>query len=474
MITHRLRGLVNLHSVATTVIAGVFFLLCVQATRYQPWVDLSTDVELGRYLLAVVIGMILSTRFITILGSRFHRLGWVDSAALAFRQITMVTLVVFTLIVATKDRSVSRVFLASYLVLTWGLLLIVNQTLPRALAKLAFSGHHLLPTLFIGHSRARARLEHWLAQKEHLGIRPVGFLSDEPEALAQEARSEGTRYLGPMQALARVIEERDVGQVILLDLSSRSGETERILEICQAAGCRLLIHNQIEEQVSVPLLPVVEDGHYFFTTQEEPLEDPMNRALKRLFDIAVSLPVVVLVLPVLSMLVLIMQRLQSPGPLMFSRARGGQRGSEFTMLKYRSMRFDAPDARLEAKQAVRGDSRIYSFGRFLRKTSLDEFPQFFNVLRGDMSIVGPRPHLPQHDVEFSQIAKTYRSRQLVKPGITGLAQTRGYRGEITDPAVLHKRVELDIHYITHWSIWLDVVITFNTVRHVFIPPKNAV
>jgi lipopolysaccharide/colanic/teichoic acid biosynthesis glycosyltransferase len=193
-----------------------------------------------------------------------------------------------------------------------------------------------------------------------------------------------------------------------------------------------------------------------------------------LFDIAVSLPVVVLVLPVLSMLVLIMQRLQSPGPLMFSRARGGQRGSEFTMLKYRSMRFDAPDARLEAKQAVRGDSRIYSFGRFLRKTSLDEFPQFFNVLRGDMSIVGPRPHLPQHDVEFSQIAKTYRSRQLVKPGITGLAQTRGYRGEITDPAVLHKRVELDIHYITHWSIWLDVVITFNTVRHVFIPPKNAV
>ena len=474
MITHRLRGLINLHAVATTVIVAVFFLLCVLSTRYQPWIELLPNVELGLYLLAVVVGMIFSTRFVTVLGSRFHRLSWADAASLAFRQVTMVTLVVFTLIVATKDWNVSRVFLASYLVLTWGLLIFVNQIVPRALAKLAFSGHHLLPTLFIGRSRARSRLEHWLAQKEHLGIRPVGFLSDVPESVANNPRTEGAQYLGLVRDLPRIIEERNVGQVILLDLTAGPSETLRILETCQAAGCRLLIHNQIEEQVSVPLLPVIEDGHYFFTTQEEPLEDPMNRAVKRLFDIVVSLPVVVLVLPALSMLVLVMQRLQSPGPLMFSRSRGGQRGTEFTMLKYRSMRFEAPDARQEAKQAVRGDARIYPFGRFLRKTSLDEFPQFLNVLRGDMSIVGPRPHLPQHDVEFSQIARTYRSRQLVKPGITGLAQTSGYRGEITDPAVLHKRVELDIHYITHWSVWLDMVITINTVRHVFIPPKSAV
>jgi lipopolysaccharide/colanic/teichoic acid biosynthesis glycosyltransferase len=118
--------------------------------------------------------------------------------------------------------------------------------------------------------------------------------------------------------------------------------------------------------------------------------------------------------------------------------------------------------------------RVYRFGRFLRKTSLDEFPQFLNVLRGDMSIVGPRPHLPPHDEEFSVIARTYRSRQLVKPGITGLAQINGYRGEITDPSLLHKRVELDIFYITNWSIWLDVEITLKTLRHVFSPPKNAV
>jgi lipopolysaccharide/colanic/teichoic acid biosynthesis glycosyltransferase len=91
-----------------------------------------------------------------------------------------------------------------------------------------------------------------------------------------------------------------------------------------------------------------------------------------------------------------------------------------------------------------------------------------------MSIVGPRPHLPTHDEEFSQIARTYRSRQLVKPGITGLAQTRGLRGEITDPQMLHRRVQLDIHYITHWSIWLDVHITHKTLQHVVLPPKTAI
>jgi exopolysaccharide biosynthesis polyprenyl glycosylphosphotransferase len=474
MITHRLRGLINLHAVASTAIMGAFFLFCVLGTRYQPWVELLPEVDLGRYLLAVVVGMMIGSRFITVYGARFHRLSWVDSASLSLRQIVVVALVVFTVIVATKDQRVSRLFLASYLALGGVVLLLTNQILPRILAKIAFSGHHRLPTLFIGKSRARSRLEQWLAEKEHLGIRPVGFLSDEADPLTREGGSEGTRFLGPMNALAQVIEDKGVGQVILLEMPATSAETDRILETCQAAGCRLLIHYNIEDRISVPLLPVVEDGHYFFTTHEEPLEDPLNRALKRLFDVAVSLPVVLFVLPPLYLLVWTIQRWQSPGPLLFSRVRGGHRGTEFIMLKFRSMRSEVPDARREAKQASPGDSRIYPFGRFLRKTSLDEFPQFYNVLRGDMSIVGPRPHLPQHDEEFSRIAKTYRSRQLVKPGITGLAQTKGYRGEITDPAVLHQRVALDVYYITHWSIWLDIEITLKTARHVFAPPKSAV
>lgn len=143
------------------------------------------------------------------------------------------------------------------------------------------------------------------------------------------------------------------------------------------------------------------------------------------------------------------------------------------MLKFRSMYFAKADETLEAQQARPRDSRVYPFGKFLRKTSLDEFPQFYNVLKGEMSIVGPRPHLPKHDYEFAKQEKAYRSRQLVKPGITGLAQTHGFRGEITDPTMLSQRVQLDLRYINHWSIWLDLHLTFKTLWQVLFPPKSA-
>jgi lipopolysaccharide/colanic/teichoic acid biosynthesis glycosyltransferase len=234
-----------------------------------------------------------------------------------------------------------------------------------------------------------------------------------------------------------------------------------------------MVYHNLWERLPVPMVPVIEDEHMFLTVHEEPLEDPFNRGVKRLYDIVVALHIVALVLPPLCLVVWIVQRLQAPGPLMFTRPRGGHRRREFGMLKFRSMYANEADAKQESKQASAGDPRIYPFGRFLRKSSLDEFPQFWNVLVGDMSIVGPRPHLPTHDYEFSLLAKTYRTRQLVKPGITGLAQVRGYRGEISDPELLRHRVQLDIHYITHWSIWLDAQITLQTFLQVFRPPKSA-
>jgi lipopolysaccharide/colanic/teichoic acid biosynthesis glycosyltransferase len=245
------------------------------------------------------------------------------------------------------------------------------------------------------------------------------------------------------------------------------------VEACQAAGCRLLIYDNISARLPVPMTPVMEEGHYFFTAQNEPLEDPFNRVMKRLFDIAVSLPIVTFLLPPICVWVWVRQRLEAPGPLFFVRPRGGPYESEFQMLKFRSMYHAKSDDEAEAQQAKSRDERIYPFGRFLRKTSLDEFPQFWNVLIGQMSIVGPRPHLPRHDHEFSKVAKAYRSRFFVKPGITGLAQIRGFRGEITDPELLQKRVREDLVYITGWSVWLDLQIVVKTAWQVLFPPRTA-
>jgi lipopolysaccharide/colanic/teichoic acid biosynthesis glycosyltransferase len=203
------------------------------------------------------------------------------------------------------------------------------------------------------------------------------------------------------------------------------------------------------------------------------LENPLNRGLKRLLDVIVSLPVCLIVIPPLSLLFWAAQRLQSPGPLLYRQTRCGRRGVPFTIFKFRSMHVNGRELADEAKQAVRGDRRVFPIGGWMRRMSLDEIPQFFNVLRGEMSVVGPRPHLLKHDEMFAAEAPFYRTRFFVKPGITGLAQVKGFRGEITNPAVLHERIRWDLAYIRGWTIWLDVLIIIRTVRHMILPPKSA-
>jgi lipopolysaccharide/colanic/teichoic acid biosynthesis glycosyltransferase len=314
-------------------------------------------------------------------------------------------------------------------------------------------------------------LNDWIANKEPLGIHPVGLLSD--DAAAADSAAPFVSVLGRVADLPRVLAERPVGQVVLLGLPATDDEARTVIEICQEHGCRLLIHNNLAQRYTHPLVPTIEEGRHFYTLQEEPLEDPMNRLLKRAFDVAVSVPVVVFVLPPVCAWVWIMQRIQAPGPLFHARERRGQRGEVFRMLKFRSMRAGAEDAAAESRQARAQDDRIFPFGRFMRRRSVDEIPQFWNVLMGDMSVVGPRPYMPLLDEEFRQQTRGYRTRHLVKPGITGLAQSLGYRGEILEQEMLRRRVYWDVYYITHWSVWLDLQITARTLWQVFSPPQTA-
>jgi putative colanic acid biosynthesis UDP-glucose lipid carrier transferase len=167
------------------------------------------------------------------------------------------------------------------------------------------------------------------------------------------------------------------------------------------------------------------------------------------------------------------QILQSPGPIFFKQERVGLGGEPFTIWKFRSMSHDESGERDESLQAKPGDVRIFSFGSIMRRFSIDELPQFFNVLKGEMSLVGPRPYLAKHDYLFSNDYKSYKVRQFVKPGVTGPAQCRGLRGEFTDPDLVKKRIELDFDYVGTWSIWLDFEILIRTVGQVAFPPKTA-
>jgi lipopolysaccharide/colanic/teichoic acid biosynthesis glycosyltransferase len=280
-------------------------------------------------------------------------------------------------------------------------------------------------------------------------------------------------WLGKVSELNRVLSEKDVAQVVLLDFPANDKEAREVIAQCQEHGCRLLIHHNLEQRYTHPLVPIAEEGRHFYTLQEEPLEDPLNRLFKRSLDIAIALPMVVLVLPALCGVVAMVQRWQAPGALFHVRERRGMRGNTFAMLKFRSMYEGNGDEARESLQARPNDDRVYRFGRFMRRRSLDEFPQFWNVLRGEMSVVGPRPYMPMLDEEFRSQTKAYRTRHLVKPGITGMAQSMGYRGEILEREMLNRRHHWDVYYITHWSFWLDVQITIRTFWQVLYPPKMA-
>jgi lipopolysaccharide/colanic/teichoic acid biosynthesis glycosyltransferase len=168
-----------------------------------------------------------------------------------------------------------------------------------------------------------------------------------------------------------------------------------------------------------------------------------------------------------------MQAIQAPGTLFHARERRGKQGNVFCMLKFRSM-YTAPDnAAAESVQVLTEDERVFPFGRFLRRRSLDEFPQFWNVLVGEMSVVGPRPYMPLLDEEFRQQTLGYRTRNLVKPGITGLSQSMGFRGAVLEDEMVRRRVYWDVYYISHWSVWMDLQITSRTLWQVISPPDSA-
>ncbi len=212
-------------------------------------------------------------------------------------------------------------------------------------------------------------------------------------------------------------------------------------------------------------------GHTpILSLRKEPLSTVFNKTLKRGFDIAFSGFVILTVFPILIPVVGLLIKLESKGPIFFRQLRTGKNGRDFLCYKFRTMTVNKDS---DAVQATKNDKRITRIGAILRKTSLDEFPQFINVLQGDMSVVGPRPHMLKHTDEYSRIINKYLFRHFITPGITGYAQVNGYRGETTDPEQMRKRVEHDAWYVENWSLFLDIKIIFLTVWNAVRGEENA-
>lgn len=467
MIQSRARGLYNSYVIGlcVTLTASFWIYLVLLNVIY----DAAEDLKFDRYVyynVIALIGLLINLmpgdeRDLALFGNDPFR-----ALKAALRQTIYVAAALMFTLLLTKDRGISRMFLFTYLPLLWILLSVVNTTLPMWLSRILFSGRHSNHALLIGPSARIPGIRRWLRYMRAFGVHVNGLLTDSRESQTFE----DIPVLGTIDEIDSMLATLSIQSVILLEFPREDEKLHRIVDATERAGIRLVAVNHLAERFRHGIHYFQQFGMDFITIREEPLEDPLSRILKRTCDILVSLPVVIFVLPVLCAMVAVVHRLQCPGPLFYTQKRTGVGSAPFEIFKFRTMRVDNDDA---GRQASQDDDRIFPLGRLLRKTSLDEFPQFWNVLRGDMSIVGPRPHMPEHDARFAEIMNSYHIRSFIKPGLTGLAQIRGYRGEAKSRDDIRRRVECDIEYIEEWSVLLDFYIVLRTAAQLVRPPSTA-
>jgi putative colanic acid biosynthesis UDP-glucose lipid carrier transferase len=272
-----------------------------------------------------------------------------------------------------------------------------------------------------------------------------------------------------LDAMARH-EDLQLGDEVYVCLSRRERDViKKLSRYCDYKVVRFYYVPVSVESIGLNLKRELLDDIEIYTTYENPLQSMGNRLLKRTFDIVMSLFFLIPTAVIFPFIWLII-KIQSPGPIFFKQARTGIDGKTFYVLKFRSMHVNKDADKL---QATKNDPRKYPFGNFMRKSNIDELPQFINILKGDMSFVGPRPHMLAHTEQYSALITKYMVRHFVKPGLTGWAQVTGFRGETKELWQMEGRVKRDIWYMEHWSIWLDIRIIWMTFKTIFIHDKNA-
>ncbi|QIL77327.1 undecaprenyl-phosphate glucose phosphotransferase [Hymenobacter sp. HDW8] len=319
--------------------------------------------------------------------------------------------------------------------------------------------------IILGHNKLAKRLAAYL-ESEELNVRIVGFV-DEAKKITELSTYPVFSGISNSLKIANKQRATEIYSTIMPENNSS------VYNIMRQADQNLLRFRLVPDFTFFIDRPVHVDYLYdmpVLSVRKEPLQEVMNNFKKRAFDLIVSLGVTVFILSWLIPLLGIIIYLQSPGPIFFVQLRSGKNNKPFRCYKFRSM---TVNKEANSTQATRNDARVTKIGRIMRKTSLDEFPQFLNVLFGQMSIVGPRPHMLKHTKLFQSQEDQYMIRQFLKPGITGWAQVNGYRGEISQLKHIQKRVEYDLWYLENWSLLLDLKIIFLTVYNVFKGEENA-
>ena len=325
--------------------------------------------------------------------------------------------------------------------------------------------------LFVGNDPANLMLYHDMLENSSAGTYVKGYYADEPIENAPEQFV----HLGNLQQLNAQMEEDKDKTNLGIDLlfcclsHDESAFINRVIHFCDNHVVHFYYVPRMSGNLHLRLIPELYGDVTLFTNRREPLTFIENKFLKRTFDIVVSALTCLVLLPFLPIIALII-KMQSPGPLFFVQNRTGLNGHTFKCYKFRSMHVNN---QADTLQATKDDPRKFPFGEFMRKTNIDEFPQFFNVLKGDMSIVGPRPHMMLHTEMYGKLIDKYMVRHFCRPGITGWAQVTGFRGETKELWQMEERIRRDIWYLENWTFWLDLKIILKTALTIIRPDKKA-
>lgn len=393
----------------------------------------------------------------------YHRSGTYASEFVAILKTVLLHLCVFTFLFfyCFQHYPHARTFTILYSANIFVGVLVIKYLVKKTLLRLQARKQHARKVLIVGAGEMAMNFFEAISANDRLGYHCVGFVDDR--------EMPASPYLGKLSELNSILEANEVDDVIVALPETDGEKTAHIITESERAAKKVKIipdvHRYLELKGNINLLgnfPVVD-------IRPTPLDDPGRQRLKRAFDVAFSL-FMFTAFSWLFLLIAVLIKLTSRGPVLFKQERWGLRNKKITCYKFRSMVHRSPGENGGTVHTLRNDSRVTRIGRFLRKTNLDELPQFYNVLIGEMSFVGPRPHVTSQHKEYRETVDHYMLRQMVKPGITGWAQVNGCRGYSSR---IRERVNLDIWYIEHYSFWLDCQIIFQTAINMIKGDENA-
>ena len=377
-------------------------------------------------------------------------------------------LLMFTLVLYLISKNPFWYNFSRPMVLYFFVINIVLETVERNLIRMVLRsmrarGYNLKHILLVGYSRAAEGYIDRVKQNPEWGYHIAGILDDQ-KALGEEYK--GIRVLGKIQDLQSILDMNVLDEIAITLSIDQFSNLGAIVAVCEKSG----VHTKFIPDYNniIPTRPYMEDllGLPVIHIRHVPLTNGLNKFMKRTVDIFGAIVAIILFSPVM-LVTAILVKVTSPGPVIFCQERVGLHNRPFKMYKFRSMEVQAPSDE-KSKWTTPHDPRVTPVGRFIRKTSIDEMPQFFNVLKGDMSLVGPRPERPFFVEKFKEEIPRYMVKHQVRPGLTGWAQVNGYRGDTS----ITKRIECDLYYIENWTLGLDFKILFLTIFKGFIN-KNA-